>query len=306
MKKIPTNIVCCYLYSISQHGYPPPAKDTLAHLKAMKELGFQSVELEGIRKEHLLAVGQMRKAIKDYLEEATLNVPYFCVVLPGLSSPDASIRQENLVLFREGCETAQFFGAKGVLDNAPLPPWTFPAGIPVVRHYEAEVLQQASWPEHLDWEKYWDGLIKTYQEACDIAGEYDLTYQIHPAMGVLAGNTDGFLNFASAVNRPNLRFNFDTANLFVLKENLSLSLIRLSKYIDYIHISDNGGLHTEHLAIGDGQIPWKPFFKTLQQINFTGHLGIDIGGSESLVPDLKKAYLDGASFLKEELKLMSE
>ncbi len=29
---------------------------------------------------------------------------------------------------------------EGVLDNAPLPPYQFPAGIPVVRHYDEEVL----------------------------------------------------------------------------------------------------------------------------------------------------------------------
>ena len=39
-------------------------------------------------------------------------------------------------------------------------------------------------------------------------------------MGVLCATTDGFLNFYQAVGRENLRFNLDTANQFVLKDNL--------------------------------------------------------------------------------------
>jgi len=301
MKKISKNIVCCYLYTISKYGYPPPAKDTLQHLREMKVMGFQSVELEGIRQDHLMEVYELRHDIRLELDNSELNVPYFCVVLPNLSSPDTAIRQKSLQLFRKGCEIAHLLEAKGVLDNAPLPPWQFPADIPVVRHYEEDVLKQATLAKDLNWKNYWNDLIQTYQTACDTAAEYDLTYQMHPAMGVLAANTDGFLYFAEAVNRPNLRFNFDTANLFVIKENLSLSLIRLADYIDYIHISDNGSFHTEHLAIGDGAIPWNSFFDTLRQINFKGHLGIDIGGSESVVSNLTRAYQEAAHFLMEKI-----
>jgi sugar phosphate isomerase/epimerase len=107
---------------------------------------------------------------------------------------------------------------------------------------------------------------------------------------VLASNTDGFLYLAEQVNRDNLRFNFDTANLFVRKENLQLALLRLSSHIDYIHISDNRGHKTEHLPIGKGSIEWSTFFNTLKQINYQGLIGIDVGGSESEVGDLDQAY----------------
>ena len=298
MNVVPENLVCCYLYTISKYGYPPPAKETVNHIHEMKAIGFQSIELEGIRERHLMEIFGLRHSIQSELEQLQLSVPYFCVVLPGLSSPDATTREDNLILFRKGCEIAHHFGSLGVLDNAPLPPWQFPSNVPIVRHYEEETLSLATLPKHLNWKSYWNDLIQTYQTACEIADSFGLTYQIHPAMGVLAANTDGFLYFAEAVDRSNLRFNFDTANLFVLKENLTLALIRLAEYIDYIHISDNGGMQTEHLAIGDGKIPWSSFFKTLQQIGFTGHIGIDIGGSESRVPDLQGAYEEAITFIK--------
>ncbi len=301
MQPFPQNIVCCYLYTITRYGYPPPAAGTLQYLEEMKGLGFQSVELEGIRREHLLEVYAMREAVAQKVSALGLKVPYFCAVLPGLSAPDATTRRRNLVLFERGCEVARHLGALGILDNAPLPPYEFPADIPTVRHYEAVHLQGARFPSALEWGSYWRDLVRTYQEACDIAADYGLTYQIHPAEGLLAATTDGFLYFADAIDRPNLRFNFDTANLLAFRENLDLALLRLAPWIDYIHVSDNRGEKVEHLAIGAGRIDWPALINRLKKLGFSGHYGLDIGGAESEVDDLDGAYREGARFLERNL-----
>lgn len=290
-------IVCAFLYAITKYGYPPPAADTLAHIDEMAELGFQSIELEGIREEHLMQVFSMKDFIAEKLKKENLKVPYFCGVLPGLSSLERKERNRQLDLFEKGCEIAAHFGSIGILDNAPLPPFQFPADIPVVRHYDSDVLNAAYWPTGVSWDSYWDQLIHTYRTACEIAKKYELKYVMHPAVGLLASNTDAFLRFFDAVKMDNLRFNFDTANQFILKENLPLALRRLKDHIDYIHISDNGGKKMEHLSIHDGQIRWDMFFETLEEIGFDGHIGIDIGGKESNVRDLDGAYLKTAEFI---------
>lgn len=291
--------ICCYLYVISKYGYPPPAEQSVTYLREMKDLGFQTVELEGIREEHLMKMFDLKDTIKMELDALQLKVPYFCIVLPGLSSADENIRQENLELFEKGCVIAETLGAGSVLDNAPLPPYQFPTDIPVVRHYDEDVLMKAKFPENLNWKSYWEQLIATYQDACDIAGQRNLNYQMHPAMGVLSSTTDGFLYFAEQVNRDNLRFNLDTANQFFAKDNLFLALLRLSDRIDYIHVSDNRGQKVEHLPIGDGYIHWELFLETLDKINYKGHFGLDIGGDESEVIQLDKAYKDSANWLEE-------
>lgn len=292
------SITCCYLYPITRYGYPPPAEDTPRYLDEMKAMGFQSVELEGIREEHLLAMYDRRYDVRDHLRALGLEVPYFCTVLPGLSSADGAEREHNLKLFEKGCEVAQVLGARGVLDNAPLPPYRFPGDVPVVRHFDEDVLLAASFPAGLSWPRYWDGLTHTYRAACDVAAGYGLTYQMHPCLGVLAATTDGYLNFHEAVGRDNLRFNLDTANLFVQKDNLALSLRRLAEYVDYIHLSDNRGLHVEHLAPGAGAIRWDVFFETLDAVGFSGHIGLDIGGDESGVENLEQAYVEAAHWLE--------
>jgi sugar phosphate isomerase/epimerase len=297
MERIHEDIVACYLYAITRHGYPPVAANSLAHVAEFKELGFTSIELEGIRNEHLEGVHSRRIQIREKADALGIKIPVFCVVLPGLCSPDQAERELNLELFEKGCEVAVSLGSKVVLDNAPIPPWKFPAGIPITRHYDEEVLATASIPVDLDWEVYWDALLDTFRHVCDIAADRGLTYQLHPCYGALVNSTDAYLLFAEALKRDNLRFNLDTANQFFMKDNLFLSLIRLKDHIDYIHLSDNRGSKVEHLSMGGGEIHWGRFFETLDRIDYKGMFGIDVGGAESDVPDLDSAYRSSAAWL---------
>jgi sugar phosphate isomerase/epimerase len=299
MERFHEDIIACYLYPITLHGYPPEASATPQHLQEFADMGFQSVELEGIHQEHLGQMTGMTEKIRGQAGNLDLQVPVFCVVLPGLCDASDRVRQENLQQFETGCRLARQLGARAVLDNAPIPPWEFPEGLPVTRHYDDEVLSAASLPADLNWDRYWDGLVETFREACRIAGSHGLTYQLHPCHGALVNSTDAFLLFAEAVQSDNLKFNLDTANQFFLKDNLFLSLIRLKDFIDYIHVSDNSGTRVEHLAIGKGRIPWERFFETLDRIGYRGQFGIDIGGAESGVENLEAAYRGAAAFLQD-------
>ncbi len=292
------NIICTYLYTITKSGYPPRPGDTLKYIDEMAKLGFRSVELEGIREPHLKAMYDLRWEIRKALDERNLEVPFFCVVLPGLACTGSVSRKKQLRLFEKGCEAANTLGARGVLDNAPLPPYVFPGNIPLVRHNDERVMSVGRLPRSLRWGRFWSHLCGTFQEVCDIAVDHGLTYHIHPAVGLLASSADGFLYFSEAVNRPNLRFVIDTANQFVMKENLSLVLHRLRHLVDYIHLSDNRGTRVEHLKPGDGSIRWAAFFETLAEIGYNGHIGIDIGGKESEIADLDEAYRTTARWLE--------
>lgn len=291
-------ITCCYLYPITKYSYPPDVNNTLKYIQEMSLLGFSSIELEGIRAKHLLKIHSMSKDIRKKIDEMNMKVSYFCAVLPGLSSLDEKEVNKNLAFFEMGCETALSIGAKGILDNAPLPPYQFPAEIPITRHYGEDVLHYVNFPKGFDWKVFNDRLVNTFRTLCDIANRFNLTYQLHPAIGVMASTADGFLKFYDEVKRDNLRFNFDTANLFAQKEVLNLSLYKLKGLIDYIHISDNGGFCVEHLPIGKGKIIWEKFFEALDKTGFDGSFGIDIGGEESKIDDLDSSYKNAADFLE--------
>ena len=72
-KQFNRSVICCYLYIISKYGYPPPAEKTFDHLKKMKSLGFQSVELEGIREEHLMKMYEMREDTKNMIDADVIS-----------------------------------------------------------------------------------------------------------------------------------------------------------------------------------------------------------------------------------------
>jgi acetyl esterase/lipase/GNAT superfamily N-acetyltransferase len=135
------------------------------------------------------------------------------------------------------------------------------------------VLASAGLPRSLDWPAYWRDLVATYRKACDVAARFGLTFLIHPAIGVLCANTDGFLLFRESVDRPNLRFDLDTANQFVARDHLSLSLVRLADHVDDVRLSDNRGTRPEHLPLGAGAIDWDVLFRTLEQIDARARSG---------------------------------
>jgi len=302
IKRSNTKIVCAYLYIISKYGYPPKIEDTKMHIDEMAQLGFSAIELEGIGSENLAYLHTHRKEIAAHLENLKLEVPIFCIVLPKMSSFDPQIRKEQLDSFRLGCEFAAAIGAEGVLDNGPLPPYEYPSDMSIQRHYTGEQLYSLSLPQSLEWKRYWEGLATTFRDACAIADTYGLQYHLHPCEGSLVSGTDGFENFKRAVDRENLMFNVDTANQFFLKDNISLSVLRSATAIKYIHISDNSGLQLGHLRPGSGKIHWDSFFNSLKKIDFSGRFGIDIGGKESPIENLDKAYLETAIWLEEQIK----
>ncbi len=295
---ISKHITCAFLYPITRYGYPPAADRMIDYIREMAELGFRSVELEGIGGEHLQAVANRSTEIRNALDDHGLSLAVFCTVLPRLGSVHAEQRTQALDLFRLGCETAVALGAPAVLDNGPLVPYEFPADLPVSRHYAPDLLQRTSLPVSLNWSPYRDALVETQQRACDIAAEHGLAYYLHPCCGSLTETTDGYLWLKQAVGRANLKFNFDVANQFYMRENLSLGLLKLAGEIDYIHISDNRGDRIEHRTVGDGAIDWKLFFATLARIGFRGQLSIDVGGAETGIEDLDAAYRISAERLE--------
>lgn len=292
---------CAYLYIISKYGYPPPVKDTVQHIGEMASLGFRHIELEGIGGDNIDHLYGNHAPIAEALEKYGCTVPILCLVLPELGSVNPTERARSLELFEKGCITARALGAEGVLDNGPLLPLSYPADMPVMRHYNDEVLGRLLPPHDLDWNAYWDGLTSTFREACRIADQYGLTYHLHPCEGSLTASTDGFINFSNAVDAPNLYFNLDTANQYFLKENLSLSVLRLAHKISYIHLSDNSGRQVEHQVPGDGTIYWDGFFSTLQAVGYKGRIALDVGGAETNIEDIEQAYKRSADWLDQQI-----
>ncbi len=291
-------LICSYRYALSHYGPPAPETDMVEQLKRMQRLGFASAEIQIFGPEHFVAVEEQTSAIREYARANQLSLPYLATAFPALSSTDPKESQAALQMFGRACVVAEKLGARGIVDMAPLPPLEFPKNAAIHRKYDAGVLAVSPLKDNIDWFSHWENLLDGYRQACDMASTHNLTYSVHPTVGSMVSNTDAFLYLHEEIARNNLRFAMDTASQFLVRDNLILSLLRISDLIDLIYVSDNDGTHSEHLGPGEGSVRWDQFFDYLIKIRFKGHLAVDVGGINTSVDSIDSAYQITASMVE--------
>ena len=94
---------------------------------------------------------------------------------------------------------------------------------------------------------------------------------------------DELLHFLEDVERPNVRVNFDPANMVLYGTGDPIEALRLlGSYVVSVHCKDGvwpsperpGTLGEEH-RLGDGAVDFKQFLATLKDISYTGILSIE-------------------------------
>lgn len=64
---------------------------------------------------------------------------------------------------------------------------------------------------------------------------------------------------------------------------------KLSGHLRLVHASDNRGRYDDHLAPGDGEIPWERLLRQLDRVHFRGTLILEVAGEDSHEATLAKA-----------------
>jgi sugar phosphate isomerase/epimerase len=288
-------IACCWLYGISKYGYPPGISDTFQALEDMAGLGFTNVELEGVRKENLLAIDSEREKLKAHCEKLRLRVVNFCPVLPSTVSLDEQERRNGLELFDVGIEFARFFECETVQLDSFTPPLRFKGEAPYKEAIKFAKPFQVEVDPEFRWEKQWNVLVDTVKRCARKAAEAGLVLTMEPRVGEMVSNTDAMLRLMDHVADENFAAVLDTGHQNAQKEILPLSVEKLGRRIKYVHASDNDSRTNEHLPLGKGTIDWEGVFLALAKHNFDGYVAIDIGGVEHLDEAYResKKYLEG-------------
>jgi sugar phosphate isomerase/epimerase len=287
-------ISCCWLYAITKYGYPPSIPDTFRVLKEMKALGFQNVELEGVRRENLLAVYEKREELKTFCEGEGLKVINFCPVLPGSVSLERKEREEALDLFKHGIEIANLFGCATIQCDSFTPPLKFRGDSPYKesigfgKHFSVEVDSAFQWP------RQWEAMAESFSFFTQEAKKAGLRFCVEPRVGEMLGNTDAILRMMDAVGDENFGAVLDTSHLNAQKEILALSVEKLGRRIFYVHAADNDGRVNDHLAPGRGTVDWDGVFQGLKKHGFSGYVAVDVG----MVTDLDEQYRESVRFLE--------
>jgi sugar phosphate isomerase/epimerase len=287
-------ISCCWLYAITKYGYPPSIPDTFKVLGEMKALGFEYVELEGVRRDNLLAVYEKRHELKKFCDGEGLKVINFAPVLPSSVSLQRKERKEAWDLFKRAIEIAKLFNCYTIQGDSFTPPLNFRGDVPYKegisygKHFTVEI------DPKFKWQRQWDAMVETFSFFTREAKKAGLKFCFEPRVGELVSNTDAILRMMDAVNDDNFGAVLDTAHLNAQKEILALSVEKLGKRIFFVHAADNDGKVNDHVAAGRGTVDWDGVFQGLKKHKFSGYVAIDVG----MVPDIDAQYRESFEFLK--------
>jgi len=101
--------------------------------------------------------------------------------------------------------------------------------------------------------------------------------------------------FLRDLDRPNLGINFDPANMILYDKGDPIAALRvLSPWIKQCHVKDAvrtrvPGSWGEEVAAGAGQVDWRLFFQTLEELGFRGDLMIEREAGNQRGADIRAA-----------------
>jgi sugar phosphate isomerase/epimerase len=134
--------------------------------------------------------------------------------------------------------------------------------------------------------------LATLQKAADISHERGVTIALETGQE----SSDQLLSFAADLARPNVRINFDPANLLLYDRDEPLpALKKLGHLVQSVHVKDakrpaKPGDWGIEMPLGQGDVNIAAFVKTLKEIGYQGPLCIERCVSDQAVAIKDVAY----------------
>jgi len=138
----------------------------------------------------------------------------------------------------------------------------------------------------------------------DIAKKYGVTIglETHPDLGT---NADVHLETMKAIDHPNIRVNFDTANITYYNKNADAvtELKKIIKYVGTVEVKDhNGQYETWHFpALGKGIVDIPEVLRILKKHGYTGPITLEVEGVKGIErneSEVKKDVADSAAYIR--------
>ena len=218
---------------------------------------------------NLNSYGQYRDSAFEHLSKIGLgNVEIFCPIPEDAPGIRASLAQHGLTATSMIIKCA--IGDMGAVEQ-------FAQSLDIVARFDVPIVFTSIKAGETDRTLVYDRL----RQIGDAAASKDVTVvmETHPD---LITNGDIARQTMEAVNHPNVRVNFDTANLYYYNRDITATG-ELEKVIDYVaavHLKDtNGEFETWHFpAIGEGVVDFPAIFDRLYKRNYTGPFTFELEG----------------------------
>ena len=139
-------------------------------------------------------------------------------------------------------------------------------------------------------------LLSRSRQVADIFADKNILLGLETGQET-AGTLAEFLNL---LERRNVGVNFDPANMILYAQGDPIGALRkLGPWLQQCHIKDarrtrQPGTWGDEVVVGTGEVDWKEFFKTLDEIRFSGDCCIEREAGDSRVADIRAAreYVD--------------
>jgi L-ribulose-5-phosphate 3-epimerase len=99
--------------------------------------------------------------------------------------------------------------------------------------------------------------------------------------------------FLEHLNEPNVAVNFDPANMLLYNNGDPITALRtVGRWVKGVHVKDANVTKTpgewgEEVTVGTGQVNWKAFFQTLDEVKFPGWLCFEREAGNQRVADIR-------------------
>jgi len=289
-------------YPQALYGAEPSVEQLCEYMKWASTLGFKSIELTAITREHfysLFHVTKNIKALRESYRSSGLELAAFEAYFCGAMTVDPRSKEALLRDFKNAIGVASDLETRLVymLSWAP-PEWDLSF---YGKTYGTAPPTQVKVRSGFSWESAWNRYCETAGTMAELAEESGIKMGIEIRPFEIVSNSDGMLALIKASDSDNLGLVLDTGHLFFQREVLPISVQKLGKKIFHVHLNDNDGLRNFHWPPGKGSIDWKAFLMALKNIDYSGFLMLDITGEYRRAEEITSDAQMGRDFIRKVL-----
>jgi sugar phosphate isomerase/epimerase len=238
-------------------------EEPLKMIQAVKQLGLRCGHLGFTAAVDLTGLWEVySKALED--EDFTVTAVF--AAYEGESYADIPTVQETVGFIPAATRGARERRTYEVIDM------TAAIGVPIFACHIGFVPEDTSDPAYAP-------VRDMVRRICDYAAEKGITFALETGQEP----AETLLHFLEDVGRPNLKLNFDPANLILYGTSEPIAALQLvGKHVVSVHCKDGnwpdkdkpGALGTE-MPLGEGSVGMGAFVDTLKEIGYTGALTIE-------------------------------
>jgi L-ribulose-5-phosphate 3-epimerase len=238
------------------YGWNSPGLVGADVIRAIGAMGAQGVEL--ILDEEESSLQQLtahREDLSGVVEDSGLEVPSIATTLfwrYNLASQDDDLRRRGIEIIREGCETAQAFGA----------------GVFLVVAGQQE--------RRTEYARSYDTAVESVREGAQYAADSGIMIGVENVLGNFLCSPGEYAQFIADVDHPSVQAYVDFGNGMSLGSGYPENWITaLRGGIAMVHAKDYDRALRAYVCCGQGDLSWEHTFAALAEVGYDGYLVVE-------------------------------